>query len=260
MKIFQNFSLIGLALMMGLASSCATSVTGVRKSKDFTYNDIINGGMAIGGVFSIFEELSAKHKNRNATNLQLSIQEEREDYPLTPMPEVRNTLGREKYETLMEEYATDGIFGKPALAELKSALKERFLVVVRIENDDIGDTQYRREFPRKDARGRIISTGGIKATIFREIKVTAHVYDLQKGKSVWNGLVSSRGVESKLYPDRKTNKDVAVLAALVNLAKGKDINPDQRTLLEKYPPPRPPPLFRLLPHAFEAFADELPES
>lgn len=258
MNTLRMAILIALVLGVGFMTSCSTSVKGVKQSKDFVYEDIINGGMAIGGVFSIFEELTPKAKNRNATNLQLSIQEEREDYPLTPMPEVRNTLGRDNYEKFMDEYATDGILSKPTLNQLKAGLKERFLVVVRIENDDIGESNYSRVNARKDSRGRLVEKPGTMVRRNRTIIVTAHVYDLLKGKSVWNGQVKSWGTETKKYP-LKTTSDLDALAALINLAQGGKLSADDRTIMEKYPPPRPPPLFRLLPKAFEAFADELPD-
>jgi len=52
--------------------------------------------------------------------------------------------------------------------------------------------------------------------------------------------------------------DLQAAITLIQTATGKGA--DTRAAAEKYPPPGPPPLFRLLPQAFEAFADSLPDS
>ena len=259
MNILRATVLIFVLMAMGPAMSCTTSVKGVKKSKDFKYEDIVVGGMAIGGVFSNFEELTPKLKNRNATNLLLSIQQEREDYPLTSMPEVRDALGVDNYEKYLDEYATDGILSKATLGKLKSGLEVRFLAVVRIENDDIEKPSWEKRATRKNKSGNIIEKEGILVTVHRTIIVTARVYDLQKGKSVWSGQVKSWGSEAKKYPFKRSS-DIDALIALVNAVQGKGAkSKEEKTFAEDYPPPRPPALHKLLPNAFETFADELPE-
>ena len=249
--------LLALALV-GLAG-CGAKVSGVRESKDFRFDDIVAGHMAIGGVATVFEELSAKDSNRLATNLQLSIQDVRKEYPITPMPELRNTMGQADYAAMMKEYGTDGILGPETLQKIRPKVKERFLVLVRVESDDIRPATWQHNPDTRDAAGRIMQRENIQASVYRQVKISANVYDLKTGKSVWNGLVTNQAYEEKRYPIRQPS-DLQALSMLIGAMRGDKPADADKTFAEKYPPPGPPPLYRLMPNAFEAFAGSLPAS
>ena len=255
-RTWMAFLAVGLAAF--LLAGCGAKVSGVRESKDFKYDDIVKGGMAVGGVFSMFEEQSPKHFNRNATNLMFSIQEEREDYPMTPVAAVRNALGQETFQRVGNEYATDGILSPQTLATLHKGVQARFIVLVRIQSNQVGEPSWSHFTEQRDSRGRVVQKERIHVERYREVKVAAQVYDLQMGKSVWNGLVTSGARTQKDYPITQPG-DLQALEMLIRAAQGKKLTDDERTTAEKYPPPGPAPLFQLLPEAFKAFADRLPE-
>jgi hypothetical protein len=248
-----------LLLALLVVAGCGAKVSGVRESKDFRFDDIVKGHMAVGGVASIFEELSDKDSNRLATNLQISIQDVRKEYPITPMPELRNTMGKAEYAAMMKEYGTDGILSGETLQKVKAKIPERFLALVRVENDDIRPATWQHVADQRNAYGQITVREHIQVQVWRHIKVTANVYDLTTAKSVWNGLVSNQAVEEKRYPIRAMS-DLQALTALIEAAQGNKSADADKTVVEKYPSPGPPPLYRLMPSAFEAFAGSLPAS
>jgi hypothetical protein len=261
--------LLSVLAALALLAGCATKVTGVRQAEGFTFDAVIAGKMAIGGVYSNFEDLTDQEKSRHATNLRIAIQEKQSKYEVTPMPELRNRYGKEEFEKIMQEFRVDGILSTEAVAKLRSKSPERYVALVRIEEDQKGEAIWRQVSGQQatqersaTVRGRTktvettrtVSEPQVVVTRARTLKVTGAVYDLKDGKKVWDGLVTTTRTNRLEYPISKAPGGLAALARALSGTPEPSDKPKQ----EIYPPPDAPSLFELLPEAYEGFAKALP--
>lgn len=256
-RIFMVYTLAIFLSLFFLLPGCATKITGVRQDKSFTYDKIIQGKMGIGGVFSNFEDLSDKAKSKHASNLQYALQEERENYPIVPMPEVRDNIGKDRFYEIMDKYKVDGMLGKQDLQEIGSKAKVRYLVLIRIEEDVHSGPEWNDQMERRNRKGRITQKKGINVSRGRSVKVSGNVYDLEMAKVVWSGQVTTFDRNRVFYKYKKKSQ-LEGLADVVRAVKG-DAAKEEKPMEKLYPAPPPPSLFKMFGNVFEGFADSMPE-
>lgn len=232
-------------------TSCATKVTGLQQSDEFTFNNIKQGRLVIGGVASATEDLSSKTSLSYANLMRTHILEEKKGLTVVPAGSVLKKLGKKAYADLLEDYSLTGNIGEKSIALLLQKAKiGRFVAFAKIESND--ETTMHDENPAKDSQGNeIAGRTDVTATASRTINVAIQVVDLAKSNVAWSGSISKSMQKSKNY----TKKDESGLITLVKAVKGtKDDGADKM-----FPAPKAPSTKEVLAQVFEGFASNLPD-
>jgi hypothetical protein len=237
-----------LALGLCAAAACQTRVKGLATDPSFTYEAVVSGKMAIGGVTSALTKMPEEERNRYADMMRMSFLEKRETFTIVPAGFVAHFMGHPEYRHMLDEYRTYG--------RLSDSLKEkvgarftiaRYIAFARIERDNISRS---RTEETHDASGEELEKKKTIMETTRSTEVSLNIYDLQTGVKVWSGAVEEYAVRKNEYVENKESKFflIALFEAIID------------AIFETPPEyPDPPSLDELLGRVFSGFARYLPE-
>ena len=242
--------LVSLAVV--LLAGCATTVTapGVPSFKideSLTHEKIVAGKMGIGGVVTHVSDCDRAESDRYASLLRRTSMNEREDFVVLPIEEVRRRIGTDSHKIILEEYAQSGRLSLPSLMEAQAVADEcRYMVFAVIIDNKVDVT--RREYTESDWK-----TGSSEEELWVDLVTTRHmsasmdIYDLIRAISVFRGTVDISESVSKEYA--KT-ADRNIGEAFMRMP----VHVFMQTALQ----PKPPSTERILGKLFVIFANNIP--
>lgn len=252
-KIAPTDLVILFATLAG--TGCGTTIHGLRQSSAFTYDAILSGKMAVGGVTSATEKLEESKQATYGNALRTQVLDLRKDYSVAPVGAVMSHLGRAKYEGVLGELKTTGSLSDPSVKLLAGKVKDsRFVAFARIENDDVQSDKS--ETSTSDSKGQPIpGTQKINAWSRRTVTATISIYDLKRLEVAWSGQITKTGQNQLQYQKHKEAEAVSSVISVIKAVKGTDDKP----AADVYPCPPPPATAAVLGDLFGGFADNLPK-
>ena len=230
--------------------ACATPVAGLKSDPSFTYESVISGKIAIGGVgaYSGLDETAAA---QYSSLLKTMLQDERSAYEIAPPGVLKGQLGDEPYAAMMKSFSTTGSLDQAGLDALASFKGSRYVAFCIIESDAVAKDRVLTD--QKDKKGnKIAGSDRIVKSAKRTVTASLSVYDATTQKRVWSGSVSKMKDASQEFTPEEKN----LLVDLVKAAnKTEEANDDQ-----KYPPPPPPGTEQVIGEVFRGFAQNMPKS
>jgi hypothetical protein len=238
-----------VVLVSALIGGAAPLEAGNKVGK-ITYQDLVPGGMAIGGVTSLIKGTTSQREYREvmAQTFEICFLRRRTDIPMMGADRVRAALGRDSYESMLDHFQLTGELTAPALATLKAALVDsvRYVVVARLEKEKV-----KRSASKVDPDDNPDTKNSeIVKTAERTVEVGFRVYDLRDGTMAWSTRQS--GEES----------NVASAPADEPLFESHTVAGMLESIVSDEAAPADPPLQNTagnLPRIFDKFAKKLPQ-
>ena len=125
------------AILVFASLGCAVRADAGGKAGTITYQNLVPGGIAIGGVTSRIDGPTSQPGSREsmARMFEESFLRLRADIPLMGADRVRSALGSGTYESMLDQFKSKGEVSASTLDSLRAALADsvRYLVVARVE-------------------------------------------------------------------------------------------------------------------------------
>jgi hypothetical protein len=194
--------LVGLAVVW--LAGCATTVTApvispLKIDESLTHETIVAGKMGIGGVVTHVSDSGSAEAGTYARLLRKTFMNERQDFVVLPIEEVRRKIGTDRHETVLQEYARAGRLTGPCLMEAQAVANEcRYMIFASIIDNEVNVTC--REYTETDWE-----TGSSQGDLWVEVMTTRYmrasmdIYDLVTAVSVFRGTVNISESVSKKY-------------------------------------------------------------
>jgi len=235
-----------LAILMVASLSCAAR-SDARKAGTITYQNLVPGGIAIGGVTSRIKGRTSEPGSREtmAQMFEEALLNSRADIPLMGADRVRSAVGADTYESILDQFDLKGDLSGSTLDTLRAALADsvRYFVVARIEKDYENRDTVERDTDYDMKLDKTFNT----AT--RTVVVGFMVYDLRDGKLAWKFRPIDSETEEAEAPKTSTIFKPNTVAGMLETALSDDKGPD----------PGMPDAFRNLAGIFRTFEKALPK-
>jgi len=238
-----------VAILVFASLSWAARSEAGGKAGTITYQNLVPGGIAIGGVTSHIDGPTSQPGSREsmARMFEESFLQSRTDIPLMGADRVRSAVGGDTYESMLDQLKSRGEVSGSTLDSLRAALVDsvRYLVVARIEKEKAlrytveRDTDY-------DPKTYNFETFNIAS---RTVEVGFRVYDLHDGKLAWNVRRTDSEEQEARLPKPSTIFKSFTVAGQLETALSDDKGPD----------PGMPDVFGNLAVIFDQFTRALPK-
>src|SRR6185436_7486947 len=131
--------------VLAVASLSFAARSDARKAGTITYQNLVPGGIAIGGVTSRINGRTSQPGSREtmAQMFEEAILNSREDVPIMGADRVRSAVGADTHESILDQFDLKGDMSASTLDTLRAALVDsvHYFVVARVEKDsEIRDT------------------------------------------------------------------------------------------------------------------------
>ncbi|MBF0171136.1 MAG: hypothetical protein HQK87_08625, partial [Nitrospinae bacterium] len=183
------------ALLLPLATACATKVEGLRADPSFTAVSLRERSVAVGAVEGL-TPLPLETTLGYAQELRIGFLDRRPWLTTVDAGSLRAALGEVPYETLRESWRVGAAAGRDQIDALHQALPDvGYAVFARIEENTLRSWRDRETLRESRTRGDgttyTVETGvRITATVERRMSVSLSIIDLAAGGEVWGGRVT----------------------------------------------------------------------
>jgi hypothetical protein len=248
--------LLSATILTNLVHCGGAEVVHVEVDPTFDYSQAASAEIGIVGfaVTAVEEERGATLRRQLPPLLAQSIQRTRPDLKIISPDRIRQTVGDENQQAILDRYAVGGQLDDGSMAALFSSTRGlvRYMVLGRVEKDEI----TRFELVEEDS-----VSSGTRYKVRREMAIFMEVYDLEVGQSVFRELITNDLTSSRYQPDVTTgdadsfkeacgNMIVSCLGSIVvGVFQGKS---------EEDGYPAPPGIDETTRDMFEKFAESLP--
>jgi hypothetical protein len=238
-----------VAVIVLTSLCCAARSEAGGKAGTITYQKLVPGGIAIGGVTSRVNGPTFQPGSREsmARMFEGAILDARADIPLMGADRVRSAVGDDIYESMLDQFKWKGEVSASTLDSLRTALVDsvRYLVVAGIEKDwtsrDTAELDRDYDFSTYNPETFKVAT--------RTVEVGFRVYDLHDGKLAWKVRQLVTVEEDVKVPKPSTIFSPKTVAGQIEISLSDD----------KVPDPRMPDLSQNLAQIFEKFTRALPK-
>lgn len=242
-----------LFAMVSVLIGCAARVDGLVHDKSFDYHAAVGGRLALVGVVSSVEPLSAAERSRHSELFRREILAEHKQYEVVSAGQVARKLGLH-YTTMLDGYRDTATLADDDFARLQAAnLKARYLVLARIDQNAVSQDRSENRQQRYDKKGK--PNGEVVTVAYntqRAVATLVTIYDVKTRQSVWSGSVAQQQSNSNRR-EREVANDIndILLEALIDAAFG------DQALEQRYP--TAPAFDRVLRSTFSGVAENLPK-
>lgn len=186
-----------------------TKITDHTHHPTYTYQDIVDGGVLVVGMVDVDKRFVLDDAVDNISPLKKAIQTGRRDYKLSSGFGLAERLGEDLVSDMLVRYKTERWIGNEAMAAIRAAFPERYLLLARLEdtNESRSTSCYKKKKPKKkDKDGNETDEeveGPDKYSVLRMkrrgAKISIDVFDLAQDIIVWSGTHNSSVSESLSY-------------------------------------------------------------
>lgn len=242
--VFVHLAVVGCSFLNSLSKP---GVMGLHKDHDFTYQAILDGGMAIGGVSStaMHEQIDDSTSGVLSERLRSELSMQRETYSISPVSVFRDSLGQEGYRALLDDYQINESLDSLWLEKISSKMQSRYMILVLLRANML--IRNRMDISKKEEEYK-----KIRSESERRIRMLMHVYDLHKKCIAWSGefLVSKKN-QKEYGGKRKKSRFQKIIDSMIGHIESED---------ELYPYPDPPSLEEVACSVFNGFGQHMPEN
>ena len=232
-----------------LFSACATKVIGLQADPSFTYNEVVEKRMAIGGVVHTLSTLNNQERLLYSEIIRSRFAEQRPGYFILSTGVIVDKLGKERYSLMVKEYRTLGMVSErwiSTIAEFTDGFG--YVVFARILEDAAKSDRTRAD--NYDDEKKLLLGYTITAERRRTMTVALEIFSLETKAAVWGGSVTKSASNSRDY-----KIDTRDTASTVIDVLGGIMRPEE----ERYPYPSMPTRTQVLRSIFSGFGENLPE-
>jgi len=250
---------IVMLVSMLVLAGCKTPVVGMQQHVSFTYDNVMQGQLVVGGVVSTVGELTDIERIRYSDILFREFIDEHKGIQLIRAGSLVKAMGAARYQQWLDNYMLTGVLDKRDTALIRQSFPHaRYLILSRIELHDVTQSHSETETDvadseedRKKGEFEFVRVD-VSLNTSRQMGASLAVYDLQQGLLAWSGYISDTdtNANSSSRTFDKHNRWREELAdAFIHALIDDDAN--------SYP--AAPPSESLLAGIYAGFAENMPE-
>ncbi len=192
-KILFAHSIIVISFLL---SSCWTKHSirdnVIYEDDSFSYNQLMNGGVVIGGIAS--QEINFTREERIQYNSHLStiMIKELKDIRIINTLQLMSKIGKDNYYSIIKEYDTEQMLSSEDMRIIKESIPEiEYIIFAYIENEYINNESYTES--TSDDKGKYKTVYKTTYSLALEFQI----YDLFQEQIVWKNIMYNEAVKTQ---------------------------------------------------------------
>ena len=223
-KILSAHSILIISLLLyscGTTHSISDNV--IYKDDNFGYNQLMNGGVVIGGIAAkevYFTNDERIEYNSHLTDIAIK---EFKDVRVINTLQLMGKIGTDHYFSIMKEYDAKQMLSNEDMRIIKESIPEiEYIIFVNIRNENTSSDSYTER--TADSEGKYKTVYKTTYSLAAEFKI----YDLSREQMVWNNIMYNEAVKTQ---DRTEDSSTDVVIG--DLMSGVFVNIDREDVLEE---------------------------
>jgi predicted transcriptional regulator len=216
-----------VAIISFLLCSCFTkhsiSDNVIYKDDSFSYNQLMNGGVVIGGITSKQINFTREERIQYNSHLSTIMIKELKDVRVSNTLQLMGKIGTDNYYSIMKEYDSEPMLSNQDMRVIKESIPEiEYIIFVFIENEHISNDSYTEN--TADSEGKY-------KTVFKttySLAAEFQIYDLSREQLVWNNIMYNEAVKTE---DRTEDSSIGVVVG--DIMSGVFVTIDREDVLEE---------------------------
>lgn len=189
-KIFSAQSIIIISLLLyscGTKHSIRNDV--IYKDDNFSYNNLMNNGVVIGGIASQEINFTNNERIRYNSHLSTNLIEQLKDVHIINTSQLMDKIGKENYFSIMKEFDVEQKLMNQDMQVIRESMPEiGYIILAYIENENISDKSYTEN---RDGKYKTVH----KTTY--SLAAEFQIYDVLKKQLVWKNIIYNEAVKTK---------------------------------------------------------------
>ena len=192
-KILFALSIIIISL---LVCSCGTkhsiSDNIIYKDDSFSNNQLMNGGVVIGGLASREINFSNEERIEYNSHLTAIAIKEFENVRVINTLQLKGKIGKDNYYSIIKEYDIEQMLSNEDMRVINESIPEiEYIIFAYIENEYISNESYTES--TADDKGKYKTVYKTTYSLALEFQI----YDLSREQMVWNNIMYNEAVKTQ---------------------------------------------------------------
>ena len=190
--LFVNSIIIIFLLLYSCGTIHSIRDDVIYKEDSFSYNQLMNGGVVIGGIAS--QEINFTNEERTKYNSQFTntMFKELKNVQIISTSQFINKIGKENYFSIIKEFNFEREISNEDLRVIKESIPEKeYIIFIYIDNENTKNESYTEQ--TADAEGKYKTVYKTTYSLAAEFQI----YDLSREQMVWNNMIFNEAVKTQ---------------------------------------------------------------
>jgi hypothetical protein len=192
-KILFAHSIIIISLLL---CSCGTkhsiSDNVIYKDDDFSYNQLKNGGVVIGGIASQRINFTREERIEYNSHLSTIMIKELKDVRIINTSQLVGKIGGKNYVGIMEDFDGEKMLTNEDIRVIKESISEiEYIIFAYIDSENTRNESYTEQ--TADDKGKYKTVYKTTYSLAAEFQI----YDLSREQMVWNNIMYNEAVKTQ---------------------------------------------------------------
>jgi len=198
MNYFKKVLFAHLIIMISLLlCSCGTkhfiSNNVIYKDDNFSYNQLVNNGVVIGGIASQKIIITNNERSQYSSLLSTILIEQLNEAHIINTSQLMDKIGKESYFSIMKKFVVEQMLMNEDMQVIRESMPDiAYIVLVYVEDENISNESY-TDYDEGKYETFYQTT--------RSLDVEFQIYDLLKEQLVWNSIIYNEAVETQSRTD-----------------------------------------------------------
>jgi predicted transcriptional regulator len=195
----------------------------IYKDDSFSYNQLMNGGVVIGGITSKQINFTREERIQYNSHLTAISIKEFENVQIINTLQLIGKIGTDKYYSIMKEYDAELMLSNEDMRVIKESIPEiEYIIFVFIESENTSNDSYTDW--TKDSEGKYTTVFKTTYSLAAEFQI----YDLSRELMIWNNIMYNEAVKTD---ERKEDSTIGVVVG--DIMSGVFVDIDREDVLEE---------------------------
>ena len=191
-KILFAHSIIIFLLLCSCGTTHSIRDNVIYKDDNFGYNQLMNGGVVIGGIAAKEVYFTNDERIEYNSHLTYIAIKEFKDVRVINTLQLMGKIGTDHYFSMMKEYDAKQMLSNEDMRIIKESIPEsEYIIFVNIRNENTSSDSYTER--TADSEGKYKTVYKTTYSLAAEFKI----YDLSREQMVWNNIMYNEAVKTQ---------------------------------------------------------------
>jgi hypothetical protein len=196
-----------VAIISFLLCSCFTkhyiSDNVIYKDDSFSYNQLMNGGVVIGGITSKQINFTREERIEYNSHLSTIMIKELKDVRVINTLQLMGKMGTDNYYSIMKKYDAELMLSNEYMRVIKESIPEiEYIIFAYIKSENISNNSYTESTANSEGKYKTV----FKTTY--SLAAEFQIYDLSREQMVWKSTMYNKAVKTQ---DRTEDSSIGVV-------------------------------------------------
>jgi len=162
------------------------------RDDNFSYNQLMNGGVVIGGIASQDINFTNEERTRYNSHFTATMFKELKDAQIISTSQFIEKIGKENYLSIIKDFNSKRKISNEELHVIKESIPEKeYIIFTYIDSENIKNESYSEQ--TADAEGKYKTVYQTTYSLAAEFQI----YDLSREQMVWNNMIFNEAVKTQ---------------------------------------------------------------